>query len=95
MRKVKIYYSISIVLLKRGFISLKAYPQVVVTCKISAKIKGKDRRKEVLVSRILYLLSDVTRVFFGNTTINMDYPTPQTIKGCQRLIHFDNLLSKR
>ena len=65
------------------------------TSKISAKIKGRERRKAVLVSRILYLLSDVTGVFFGKTTKNMDYPTPQSIKGCQRLIQFDNLLSKR
>lgn len=65
------------------------------TCKISAKIKAGDRRKEVLMSRILYLLSDITGVFFGKTTKNMDYPTPQSIKGCQRLIQFDNLLSKR
>lgn len=64
------------------------------TCKISAKFKGGDRRKEVLVSQILYLLSDATGVFFGKTTKNTDYPTSQSIKGCQRLIQFDNLLSK-
>lgn len=76
------------------FYSLKVEPQVVVICKISAKIKGGERRK-VLVSRILYLLSDITEVFFGKTTKNMYCPTPQSIKGCQRLIQFDSLLSKR
>lgn len=34
------------------------------TCKISAKINSGDRT-EVLVSQILYLLSDITSVFFG------------------------------
>lgn len=91
----KIYYSIcKIQLKKRSFISLKVEPQVVMTCKISAKTKGGERRK-VLMSRIPYLLSDITEVFFGKTTKNMYCPTPQSIKACQRLIQFDSLLSKR
>lgn len=49
-------------------------------CKICAKFKGGDRRKEVLVSQILYLPSDATGVFFGKTTKNTDYPTSQSIK---------------
>lgn len=42
------------------------------TCKISAKIKSGNKREVVLVSRILYLLSDVTGVFYGKTTKNTD-----------------------
>lgn len=34
------------------------------TCKVSAKINSGDRT-EVLMSWILYLLSDITSVFFG------------------------------